>query len=252
MIVLDPTQCATLRHWFEPETPGAGAIGPHCLITGHGRWMADRRSDPRLILAGVGDNFALRGDPAAFPTGDPPPLMGFVDAGPAFQPVLEQAYGEVYHWSRLLYRLDRAPQDSPIVTDALIRPLQGADADQIAGFAPDTAWISNTWEGPAGLAGSGYAWGAFVGGVLASLACSFFVGETVEDVGVVTEAPYRGRGLNTACCVAMCLDIQSRGHTPTWSTSPDNGASIRVAEKLGFTFAGPSHLYIVNMPWTGA
>lgn len=249
MIVLDSTQCAALRHWFEPETPGSGTVGPHCRITGHGRWMADRRPDPRLILAGAGHNYALRGDPSAFPTDDPPPLVGFVDADPAFQPVLEQAYGGVYRWSRVLYRLDRAPHGSPNVTNALIRPLQRADADQIAGLAADTSWISNTWEGPVGLADSNYGWGAFCDGVLASLACSFFVGETVEDIGVVTEAPYRGRGLNTACCVALCRDIRSRGHIPTWSTSPDNGASIRVAQKLGFTFVGPGHLYIVNMAW---
>ena len=32
----------------------------------------------------------------------------------------------------------------------------------------------------------------------------------------------------------MISDIRERGHTPTWTTSPDNTSSLAVAESLGF------------------
>jgi len=66
------------------------------------------------------------------------------------------------------------------------------------------------------------------------VAGTFFAGAQYEDIGVVTEPGFRRRGLNTACAAALCRDVRARGHTPSWSTSADNLASLRVAEKLGF------------------
>ena len=36
------------------------------------------------------------------------------------------------------------------------------------------------------------------------------------------------------CAAGVARDVRARGRTPSWSTSPDNRASLRVAEKLGF------------------
>jgi RimJ/RimL family protein N-acetyltransferase len=248
MIRLQDNQCAALAGWFQPERSGGGLVAPHARLTGHGAWWVDRWPDPRLVMAATGVNYVLRGDPAAFPLHAPPALEGFIDASPAFLPVLQQAYREVYRWPRVLFQLDGAPPAHSIAAGAILRPLIPADAGLLARLAPDTAWIAETWGGAAGLAASGYAWGAFVDGVLVSVANSFFVGETCEDVGVVTEAPYRGRGYSSACSAALCREIQARGHTPTWGTSPDNVGSIRVAEKLGFRFVGAGELYVIGFP----
>lgn len=248
MIHLEAARRAALLSWFQPERPAAGLIGAHVQQTGHGVWWADRWPDPRLVIVRTGLNYALRGDPAAFPTHAPIPIEGFIDPNPAFLPVLEQSYGEVYRWPRVLFQLDTPPVDRAVRGNATLRCLTAADAGAVARLAPDLTWIAETWDGPAGLAASGYAWGAFIDGVLASVACSFFVGETYEDIGVVTEAAYRGRGYSSACSAALCREIQGRGRTPTWSTSPDNLASIGVAEKLGFRFVGPSELYVIGFP----
>ena len=64
-----------------------------------------------------------------------------------------------------------------------------------------------------------------------------------------SEREFRGRGLSTACASALCGDIIARGHTPSWSTSTDNVASIRVAEKLGFTLQRHDLLYLVGVPF---
>jgi predicted GNAT family acetyltransferase len=98
------------------------------------------------------------------------------------------------------------------------------------------------------LAASGYAWGAFRQGRLAAVACSFFVGVHYEDIGVLTLPTERGRGLSVACAGALCADIQQRGRQPSWSTSPDNTASLRVAEKLGFTVHRRDRLLVVGYP----
>jgi RimJ/RimL family protein N-acetyltransferase len=47
-------------------------------------------------------------------------------------------------------------------------------------------------------------------------------------------------------------DVRARGRTPSWSTSPDNRPSLRVAEKLGFEKARDAVLYVVGMPVPGS
>jgi predicted GNAT family acetyltransferase len=103
------------------------------------------------------------------------------------------------------------------------------------------------WGGPNGLASSGFAWGAFVAGQLVSVACTGFLGETYEDIGIVTEPGFRGLGLSPICVLALCSDIRARGHQPSWSTSPDNLASVRVAEKCGFVRQRDDLLYVVGV-----
>jgi predicted GNAT family acetyltransferase len=82
--------------------------------------------------------------------------------------------------------------------------------------------------------------------MLASVACTFFLGDAYEDLGVVTEPEYRALGLSTACCYELCLDIIARGRTPSWSTSTDNISSWRVAEKLGFVHQRDDWIYVVG------
>jgi predicted GNAT family acetyltransferase len=84
-----------------------------------------------------------------------------------------------------------------------------------------------------------------VDGRLVAVACSFFVGERFEDIGVVTESTHRGLGLSTACAAALCGDIRSRGRRPSWTTSTDNRPSLRVADKLGFVVQRHDRLLLV-------
>jgi predicted GNAT family acetyltransferase len=92
------------------------------------------------------------------------------------------------------------------------------------------------------------AWGAFVGERLVSVACIFFVGRQFEELGVVTEAEHRGRGLSLACAHGVCEEIRARGRRPSWTTSPDNAASKAVAERLGFSFRRRDVLYVAGIP----
>jgi GNAT superfamily N-acetyltransferase len=245
MLELTQDQIATLRPWFRPERAGR-QVGLHVINTGQGACLADRWPDPRAILINSSANYALAGDPAALtPAMLQGRIAGFVDAWPEFEPLLRQTFEQVAVWPRVIFTLE-APLPA-VAASAEVRRMSHADAGALEGLDADLGWISSTWGGPAELAASGYAWGAFVDGGLAAVACAFYIGERYEEIGVVTEPAFRGQGLIGACAAALCQDIQGRGRLPCWNTSPDNQASIRVAEKLGFALERHDRLYAIGV-----
>lgn len=247
MILLTSEQTATLKSWFLPESPGP-VIGSHVLQTGHGVCFANRWPFPQMILVETAGNFTLLGDTSVFVPADMQPLIkGFVVASKLFLPSLKAAFPELKTWPRIIFTQQEAP-GSPVGSPYLIRRLNPSDTHHLLGIGSESDWISKTWGGPAELAASGFAWGAFIANQLASVACTFFLGMTYEDIGVVTKPEFQGNGLGTACVRALCQDIWNRGHQPSWTTSPDNLASRRVAEKLRFSFQRYDVLYVVNIP----
>lgn len=245
MLELHGPDAAALRPWFTPERPGP-LVHAHIVATGHGRCRVDRWPAPRVAVAELPDNLALRGDPRGLDPAGLGDLAGFVEAPPSFLPVLRALDPDVATWDRIIAEL---PDDAPAVRAvAPVRRLGPADATALLALDPSIAWIAETWAGPAGLAASGHAWATFDGDRPVSVAVSFFVGEAYEDIGVVTDPAYRGRGLSTACAAALVADLRSRGRRPTWTTSPDNAASRAVADRLGFTRVRDDVLYAVRTP----
>jgi GNAT superfamily N-acetyltransferase len=245
MITLSRSEAAAPAPWFAPERPGP-LIHAHVVATGHGRVRVDRLPDPRLVLAEVPGNLALRGDPDRL--GPLPDLAGFVEAPPGFLPALRALDPGVALWDRVVAVLpDTAPVDLPRPS-LPVRRLRAADAAALATLDPSIDWIAKTWGGPAGLAASGRAWAAFDGPRPVSVAVPFLVGERHEDIGVVTDPGHRGRGLSTACVAALVTDIRARGRRPSWTTSPDNVASRAVAARLGFVHVRDDVLYAVRTP----
>ncbi len=247
MLRLEHQQAQALHGRFLPDRPGP-LVGLHVLHTGHGTIHVDRWPDPWVILAGTGGNYAIQGHANALRIEDlPGNLAGYMEAPETFLPLLEAAYPMMQPWNRVILALEQELA-TPQMPDAAIRPLGPEDTPHLAGLSREASWIGVTWGGPQGLAASGYAWGAFVQGKLASVACTFFLGERYEEIGVVTEPGFRGRGLSTACAAALCRAIRSRGRIPSWSTSPDNLASLRVAKKLGFVHQRDDVLYMIHIP----
>lgn len=244
---LTPEQTATLKPWFLPERPGP-LIGLHVIQTGNGTCFVDRWPAPRTVLVKTADNYTLLGEAQAVTAADVQPhIKGFVETSEPFVPLIQAAFPEVRTWQRIIFEQCK-PRTLDAAGDDVIRRLGPSDTQHLQDLSPELAWISNTWGGPSGLAASGYGWGAFVAGQLASVACTFFLGATYEEIGVVTEPLFRCSGLSTACTTALCRDIQARKHRPSWTTSPDNTPSIRVAEKLGFVVHRHEHLYVVGIP----
>ena len=246
VITLTLTQLTTLKPRFLPDRPGP-LIGLHVIHTGHGHAWTDRWPDPRAILTETAGNYSLTGDPDSLtPDSLQPRISGFVEAPETFVPLLRDTFPNLVVWDRVIYRLDCEPQFATS-SGFVIRRLGAEDAGPLAGLSAESNWVYKTWYGAENMAKSGYAWGAFADGKLVSVANTFFVGEQYEDLGAVTEPEYRGRGLNTACAGAMCTDTIQRGRIPSWTTSPDNIASMRVAEKLGFKLVRRDVLYVVGI-----
>jgi GNAT superfamily N-acetyltransferase len=230
---------AAVAALFAPERPGP-LIHAHVAATGVGRCRADRGADPRTGLAELpGGNVACRGEPAVVPG-----LAGLVEAPSEWVPAL-RAVAEVGVWERIIAVLPDAADPAPLHP---VHRLVASDAAALGRLDPSIAWISETWEGHPGLAAAGAGWVAVVDGRVVAVAAAFYVGRAYEDIGVVTEPGYRGRGLATACAAAIITDIRARGRQPTWSTSPDNAGSRGVAERLGFVHARDDVLYAVGTP----
>jgi RimJ/RimL family protein N-acetyltransferase len=248
LVPLTPGQLATLRHWFLPERPGP-LVAQHVMATGHGSCLADRWPDPRAVVVETGGNYTLAGDPGAL---DPAALrgrvVGFVETPAEFEPLLRATARELRVWPRVVLALEGPAPPPGRRGGHLVRRLGPGDAGSLAGLGDETAWIANSWCGPEGLAASATAWGAFAGERLVAVACPFFVGAAHEDVGVATEPGFRGLGLSTACAAAVCQDTRRRGRIPSWTTSPDNTASLRVAAKLGFRWQRDDRLLVADAP----
>jgi RimJ/RimL family protein N-acetyltransferase len=243
--VIAPEQAATLRGWLAADEPRLLAAW-HVLMTGNGACLVDRWPEPRAALAASGTNYALLGDPDAL---DPIELVahisGFVEAGPEHARLLRQMAGQATEWQRI-NQVQTATATQPSSAGAEVRRLSAADAHHVWAVTPLSSWISGCWGGPAGLAASDIAYGAFVDGRLVSVACPFFVAERFEDLGVVTEPGFRGRGLSPACAASVCADVRARGRQPSWTTSPDNTQSLRVAAKLGFVEHHRDVLWVIG------
>lgn len=246
MLPLTPSQAATLAHWFLPERPGP-AVGPHVLNTGHGTCWVDRWPEPRAVLAETTDNYTLLGDANALKPADVcPRIRGFVNAPDTFAPLLRAAFADLIAWPRIVLLQPALPVASQ--TDARVRRLGEADGVLLNAMSNECTWVWKTWGSAETLAAHGYAWGALVDGQLVSIACPFFLGTQYEDIGVATEPTFRSMGLGATCARALCADIHARDHLPSWTTSPDNLASLRVAEKLGFVWQRDDVLYVADMP----
>jgi RimJ/RimL family protein N-acetyltransferase len=242
---------ADVAPWFLPERPGP-LIFAHARRFGQGRVVVDRWPEPRLLLADAGGgNYALRGDPQVLiepaATGiDLAETAGFIDAPPSFETALRLLDPGLGRWDRVIAVLPDSVLDAS--SDSRVRRMTAADELAASRLDPEMAWIAGTWGGPAPLAAAGVAWAAFACGAPIAVAVPFYIGNHYEDIGVVTAPEHRRQGLSRSCAAAVIADIRARGHTPTWTTSPDNISSLAVAQTLGFIQERPDVLWGFRTP----
>jgi hypothetical protein len=252
---LHPACWPELRGQFIPDRPGP-LIGLHAIHTGRGACWVDRWPKARAGIVFTGGNLTCWGDPDALSPSALADIVDgllrdwdrvFIEVRPEFEAPVRHALPGLLVWPRVVL----VHEHEPSIRDpagAEVRRVTRADVEAVRDLPAEIEWISDTYGGPAALAERAIGWGAFVGGRLASVAVPFFVGDRHEDIGVVTGAAYRGRGLSPACAARVIADIRGRGRMPSWSTAPNNTGSLRVADKLGFVKQRDDVLYVAGKP----
>ncbi|MXV73495.1 GNAT family N-acetyltransferase [Candidatus Poribacteria bacterium] len=90
--------------------------------------------------------------------------------------------------------------------------------------------------------------GAVVDGDIVAIAHTYAETDLHADIGVSTLEQWREKGFATAAAALVAQEIQARGKVPAWSCGEDNFASLRVAQKLGFTEIGRRTYVIPTSP----
>ena len=91
------------------------------------------------------------------------------------------------------------------------------------------------WDSTQEMLEEGVVAGAVVKGDLVAIAFTHARSVRHADVAANTLRKWRGRGFASAAASLVAQRLQEAGQTPVWSTGEDNLASLRVAQKLGFT-----------------
>jgi hypothetical protein len=144
-------------------------------------------------------------------------------------------YGDIYH---MLSRPAAGFQNEAVrqLTLADLKLLESAPAEvRGAGFGSTRRLLA---EGIVAC--------AVVSGSIVSIAHTYARSDRHADIGVSTLEGWRGRGFATAAAAIVARRVQEAGQTPVWSTGGDNGASRRVAQKLGFTEVSRRTYVILN------
>lgn len=141
---------------------------------------------------------------------------------------------EVSH--NIKYYLERMPDSSdrarpllskeyPSYREFFLRMNPGSDVD---------GWLKDYFDK---MVSEELCCGVFVEGDLVSCTDAPsvpYIRDEVREIGINTLPEYRGRGYAADACAAAMHSAVRRGKCPIWSTSADNIASQRLAEKLGF------------------
>ena len=133
-------------------------------------------------------------------------------------------YGDVYH--ALLEPVHRYP-------NAAVRLLTLEDVEYLR-QAP-TEVQGNGYKTHESMVTDGIAAAAVVDGNIIAIAHTYAETNLHADIGVSTLETWRKNGFATAAASLVAKEIQAKGKVPVWSCGEDNIASLRVAEKLGFT-----------------
>jgi len=133
-------------------------------------------------------------------------------------------YGDIYHvLSKPVVNFSNEAVRQLTLAD--IKLLESAPAEVRGGGFGSTR----------GLLSDGIVACAVVSGHIVSIAHTHARSDHHADIGAFTLEVWRGRGFATAAAAIVARRVKEAGQTPVWSTGEDNLASLRVAQKLGFT-----------------
>jgi hypothetical protein len=98
----------------------------------------------------------------------------------------------------------------------------------------DTDWLTEYFDG---MAKYGYCVGVYINNLLVSCTDAPtmpYMSDKVQEIGINTFSDYRGKGYAATACIKAAKNIINSGKVPQWSTTIDNIASQKLAERVGF------------------
>lgn len=85
-------------------------------------------------------------------------------------------------------------------------------------------------------------------GQIAAVCYSACIVDGLAEIDIVTREEYRGRGLAATTARYFIQECMRRGITPTWDCFVSNIASMKLAQKLGFTRSNSYFFYSFKEP----
>lgn len=116
--------------------------------------------------------------------------------------------------------------------DPAVRRLAPADLELLASAPLELR--AGLWHSPRQLLAEGIIASAVVAGEIVATALTAACSDRYAEIGVYTQAAYRGRGYATAAASLVAHAVQEGARIPVWGAGAHNQASLRVAQKLGF------------------
>ena len=88
--------------------------------------------------------------------------------------------------------------------------------------------------------------GAEEDGKIVAVAMTHAAPDATAEIGVETVKAYRGKGYASACLTALSSCLKSEGCMPEYRCFFDNAASLRTAEKAGYTPEGKYYYFVLR------
>ena len=133
-------------------------------------------------------------------------------------------YGDICH--ALLEPVHYCPNEA-------VRLLTSEDVGRLAKAPAEVQ--GNGYKTHEAMLTDGIAAGAVVDDNIVAIAHIYAETDLHADIGVSTVEQWREKGFATTAASLVAQEIQAKGKVPAWSCGEDNAASLRVAQKLGFT-----------------
>jgi hypothetical protein len=127
-----------------------------------------------------------------------------------------------------------------------VRRLSLADLEMLEAAPPELR--AGLWNSPREVLMEGIIACAVISGKIVATALTTAHSDRYADVGVFTQEGFRGRGYATAAASIVAQGVQEDGHIPVWSAGEHNAASLRLAQKLGFTEVSRRRYVILAEP----
>ena len=231
--------------WKDLDT---GVLG--CFDKLMGKIYVTDTEDPKSAMAVIGDFAYLAGEPdEELIRGRPDRWLIVVPQNEAWSELIENNF---VAYKRIRYAIKKDTKFDREKLRAMVAALpEGYTLRKIDSGLYDVCLKDEEFEDCVGVFDSkehflslGRGWVVMKEGKIVSAASSYsrYLGGIDLEVGTVKQE--REKGLASAVCAKLILECLDQGLYPAWDAA--NKASVRLAERLGYEFAGEYACYLME------